>query len=57
MPGKSGPIIFRTVVAEVVEKEERVEVSGIAEAECTVKLHTCAFHCRPGFNDAFDRSY
>src|SRR5687768_16543794 len=57
MSRKSGPIILRTFVAEIVEEEERVEVSGIAETEGAVELYPGAFHGRLGFNDAIDGSY
>ena len=33
MPGKSRAVIFRTVVAEVVEEKEWIEVAGITETE------------------------
>jgi hypothetical protein len=43
MPRKSGAIVFRTIVAEVVEQEERIELARIPEAEGAPQLHARAF--------------
>ena len=53
MPRKSGAIVFRTIVAEVVEQEERIELARIPEAEGAPQLHARAFNCRLGLDDAF----
>src|SRR5205807_5352193 len=51
MPGKSRAIVFRTIVAEVVEQEEWIELAGIPEAEGATQLHARTFDCRFGLND------
>src|SRR5262249_28889921 len=54
MPGETGEIILRPVVAEVVQQQERIGLFCVAEAESTTQLHTGAFNCRLGLDDAFD---
>src|SRR5215467_5515710 len=56
MPRKSCAIVFRTIVAEVVEQEEWIEFARIPEAEGATQLHARAFDCRFGLNDSFDGS-
>ena len=55
MPRKSGPIIIGTIVAEIVEQQERIELVRIAEAEGATQLHPRAFHRGCGFNNALHR--
>ena len=38
MPRKAGAIIVGTIVAEIVEQQERIELAGVAEAEGAVQL-------------------
>src|SRR5215208_6807367 len=57
MPRKSSPIIGGIFIAEIIEEQEWVEVSGIAETEGAVQLHSGTFHRGLRFDDAFDRSY
>ena len=52
MPGKSGAIVFRTIVAEVVEQEEWIELAGIPEAEGATQLHARTFNRGFGLDDA-----
>src|SRR5229473_8303126 len=52
MPGKSGAIVLRTIVAEVVEQEERIELARLPEAEGAPQLHARAFDRGLGFDDA-----
>ncbi len=33
VPGKTGAIIFRAIVAKIVEQQERIEFAGVSEAE------------------------
>jgi O-phosphoseryl-tRNA(Cys) synthetase len=33
MPGKAGEVVGRNIVPEIVEQEERIEISGVAESE------------------------
>ena len=43
MPGEAGAIVVGTVVAEIVEQQERIELAGVAEAEGAVQLDAGAF--------------
>jgi hypothetical protein len=56
MPGKSGAIVFRTIVAEVVEQEKWIEFARIPETEGAPQLDACTLDCRFGLNDSFDGS-
>src|SRR5215211_2409481 len=56
MPGKSGGVILRTVIAEVVEQEERVKRAGLAETEGAPQLHAGAFNGGLGPADALNGS-
>jgi hypothetical protein len=38
MPGKPGQVLFRDVVAEIIEKKEGIEVGGIAESESPAEV-------------------
>ena len=46
VPGKSGAIIVRTIVAEIVEQQKRIELGGLAEAERAIKFHAGSFDRR-----------
>src|SRR5437870_3296173 len=48
MPGEASEIIFRNIVAEVVQKQERVEIGRITEAERASEMYTRAFERRFG---------
>src|SRR5262249_7308130 len=56
MPGETGAIVLGTVVTEIVEQEERIELAGLAEAEGAVKLDAGAFPSRRRLDDPFDGS-
>src|SRR5580658_3446039 len=56
MPGKTGAIVVRPVVAEIVEQQERIELAGIAEAEGAAKLYAGALDGGLRSDDAFDCS-
>src|SRR3974390_394041 len=56
MPGKAGEILIRAVVAEIVEQQERVEFTGVAEAERAAKVYAGAFERGRGRDDVFDRT-
>jgi hypothetical protein len=43
VPRKARQIIRGNVVAEVVEKEERVELGGVAETERAAQMHARTF--------------
>ena len=56
MPGKAGEIVVGTVVAEIVEQQERIELAGVAEAEGAAQLDAGAFDGGLGLDDALDGS-
>src|SRR5262245_27113243 len=56
MPRKSGAIVLRALVAEIVEQQERIEVSGIAEAERPAQLHPRPLHGGLRFDNPLDGS-
>src|SRR2546421_571483 len=51
MPRKPRQIIFRNVVAEIVEEKKRVEVRGVAKAERTAQVYARTFHRWLGFDE------
>ena len=53
MPGKSRQIIFRILVAEIIQQQERIEILGLAEAEGALQLYARAFDRRLRLNDLF----
>ncbi len=57
VPGKSLEVLGRVVVAEIVEQQEGIEFTGIAEAEAALQLHAGAFERRLRSQDFFDGSY
>ena len=56
MPRKAGKIILRNVVAEVVQKQERVEIRRVAEAEGAAQMHARAFQRGLGADNSFNGS-
>ena len=54
MPGETGHIVVRPLVAEIVEQEKRIEFARIAEAERTAQLHARALEHRPRLIDTPD---
>src|SRR5579872_4726808 len=57
VPREARQVVLWNVVAEVVQKQERVEFGGVAEAECAAQVHAGAFHGRFGFDKPLDGSY
>jgi hypothetical protein len=55
MPRKSCAIVFRTIVAEVVEQEEWIEFARIPETEGATQPHARTFNRGLGLDDAFHR--
>jgi hypothetical protein len=43
MPGETFEVVLGVLVAEVIEEEEGIEVSGFAEAEGALEADACAF--------------
>jgi hypothetical protein len=56
MPRESGEIVLRTIVAEVVEQQERIVVGGVAESERAAELDASAFERRFRRDDFLDGS-
>jgi hypothetical protein len=56
MPREAREIVRRTVVPEIVEKEERVELRGVPEPERPPKFDAGAFDGRAGLHDLLDGS-
>src|SRR6267378_2339871 len=54
VPRESGQIVLGNVIAEVVEKQKRVEVGCVAETEGTAQVHARAFECWLGLNEPLD---
>ena len=52
----AGEIVGRAVVAEVVEQQKRIVVTGVAEPKGPAELHTRAFDGGPRLDDALDGS-
>src|SRR5579871_390171 len=48
VPGKSGDVVLRNVVAEIVQEEKRVEIRGVAEPEGTAQMHARSVASRFG---------
>src|SRR3981189_1045647 len=56
MPGKSGKVVRRILIAEVVQQQERIEILGFAETEGTLQLDTSTLECGLCLNNLFDWS-
>ncbi len=56
MPGESGQIILRDIVAEIVQKKERIEVFCVSKTEGSAKMHSRTFERRFRFDKPLDRS-
>ena len=54
VPGKSGEVVRRIFVAEVVEQQERIEFLGFAETEGALQLDAGALDGGLGFENLFD---
>src|SRR5262245_14280371 len=56
MPREAGQVVLRPIVAEVIEKEERIEIGSLAKSECAAQVHTRALELRLGLDQTFDGS-
>src|SRR6185437_11003245 len=54
MPGEAGDIVRRVLVAEIVQKQKRIELRGFAKAEGALQLYARAFD---GWLGLIDLSY
>jgi len=43
MPGETGEIIGRPIVAEIIEQQERIGLLGVAKTESAAQLHAGTF--------------
>src|ERR1700682_5066240 len=57
MPWKPRQIIFRHVVAEIIQQQERVELRSVAETKSAPQMPPRAFRRRLGFDQSLYRSY
>src|SRR5262245_41823963 len=53
MPRKAFQVIFRHVVAKIVEQQEGIEIRRVAETEGAPQVYAGTFHGRFGFDQAF----
>ena len=51
MPRETGKIFLGDVVTEIVEQQEWIKISRIAEAEGSAEMHPGAFESWGGFNE------
>jgi hypothetical protein len=56
MPRKSGEIIFRKLIAKIIEQKKGIIVRGVAEPESTPQMHARAFHSGFGLDQLLDRT-
>src|SRR5450631_3506819 len=54
MPGKALQIVFRNVIAKIVQQQERIEFRCVAEAEGAAQMHAGPFHRWLSFDETFD---
>src|SRR5260370_19585190 len=55
VPGKTRQIIFRNVIAEVIEEKKGIEIGSVTEAERTAEVPPRAFHRRLRGYNSFNR--
>src|SRR5690348_15884302 len=56
MPWKSGQVVFRILIAEIVEQQERIEILRLAETKRPLQPHSCAFYGWLGLKNFSDWS-
>src|SRR3984957_10837758 len=56
MRRKTGEIVFRDVVAKIVQEKKRIEVGSVAEAEGAPQMDACAVARRFGADEALYRA-
>src|SRR5260370_27495354 len=57
VPGKAGEIIFRHVIAKIVEQQEGIELGGVAKAKCAAEVHARAFGSWFAADEPLHRAY
>src|SRR5207248_2129222 len=55
MPRETGKIIFRDIVAEVIQQEKRIEIVGIPETKCAPQMHARTFESGFRLDQALNR--
>jgi len=53
MPGKSRNIIFRMLIAKIIQQQEGIEILGFAETEGALQFNAGAFDRRLRLNNLF----
>ena len=53
VPRKSGEVIFRNVVAKIIEQKERIEIGSVAEAKSAAQVHPRTIASRLGPDESF----
>ena len=54
MPRESSQVVFRVVIAKIVQQQKRIEILCLAEAEGALQLHASALDGGLRLNDPFD---
>jgi len=54
VPRETRQIFLWNIVTEIVEQQERIEIGGVAEAECAAQMHACTFERRRRVNESLD---
>ena len=44
VPGKPCQIVFRNIIAKIIEEQKGIEIGSVAEAEGTAQMYARAFH-------------
>jgi hypothetical protein len=56
MPGKSGQVIFRIVVTEIIQQQKGIKILRSAEAESTLQLYAGALKSGRRLNNPLNRT-
>ena len=56
MPRKTGEIILRNIIAEIVEQKKWIKLFCVSESECSAQMHPRAFQSRLRLNQSLHRS-
>src|SRR5579863_4572885 len=55
VPWKARQVVFRNVVAEIVEQQKRIEIGRVSETKCATKMHARSFQRRLGHDEPLNR--
>src|SRR5262249_42295844 len=56
MPRKSREVVFRNIVAKIIQQEKGIEVGGVAESEGAAEMDSGSFQGWLGFHESLDGS-